>query len=693
VPLLTNYVPVYFAPDQDPAWTANPGVLSYVGNLVPSTRGTLVNWTSAISERVGAAPVTAQVSSDIPRSAVVLKRVGASTDRRYFLGTDNRLLEYNMNTNAPTDVSRTAGGPYAASEWAFDTFGDVMLAMCSNPSSGAHPTEYPQKSQGNYGTAFAAMTGSPNNPPKAALGVVQSNFLVLFNVYDGATWLEDGWMCSGLGDLTSWNATVNGVADLTTGANNGRFLATPGPVRAAYVQRDTIVVYKQDSMYVMTYSGNPYTFQTRLIADNIGQSNMGGVAVVNGVHYFIHRSGVFKFDGSYPQNIGLGIVDNFLSRLNPTSNLYTLPGIKAAVSEDLNLIVWYVPTLSVYGIAGCANAALAYNYVTGKFGWIDRVWDDQSATIGHGCPLVGTRSELGGPFEFPLYPFVNFGVEGTNLTLRGVNINKGSRTSQTTATLYTGDVGDEKNYSKLIQVKPRLINADRDGQTSSVNVDYKASEGDVYTGAGFLFSSVASGAGAGPLLEFGTLRNWATLDARTILAGDYIAFDTYLLSGDLATVAAVQIGYSGHVASQNPYVTAAFAAQGVWRTNLISLAADVGFPMVSLLLVLNSAGAAGSQQIIFRNFRITDSTGAIRERLCFAGEERSQVFDYNTAAGVFAAGTAVEVPSIGTAYTYDSTRRRFDGLQSGRWLKIKMSLYNKTELAGLYVTTEPAGTE
>ena len=35
----TKFVPVYFAPDMDPSWMVNPGVLVDVQNMIPTTRG------------------------------------------------------------------------------------------------------------------------------------------------------------------------------------------------------------------------------------------------------------------------------------------------------------------------------------------------------------------------------------------------------------------------------------------------------------------------------------------------------------------------------------------------------------------------------------------------------------------------------------------------------------------------------
>lgn len=677
-----KFIPVYFAPDQDPSWQTNPGVLPYVGNMVPTIRGTLANWVSTNSEKIGAFGTTAAVSSDYPVSAAILKRVGASTARRYFCGTNKRLLEYQTAGAALTDVSRAAAGPYTATEWTFDAFGDIMFATCCDVSTLAQPTEFPQFSQGAAGTAFANLT--TGTPPKAKLCVVQQNFLLLFDVYDGTNWYADGWCCSGLGNTASWATTT---ANLTTQANNGRLLATPGPIRAVAKQRDTVVVYKDDSMYVMSYSGNPYTWSTRLISDKIGQECSSGVAVVNGVHYFLHRSGVYKFDGSYPQNVGSGLVNSFLSAQMRSLGFAS---VRAAVDYDHQLIVWYLQTAQDGANTGLYGSALVYNYLTGKFGWVDKIVEEQGDAIGFGCPLVGTRSEFSPLMETPFYGLANFTrlVSGGVYDLRGVNIGKGSQTGETAATIYTGDIGDDAVYTKLTRIKPRLVVGDGDLQAATCYVDGKASLGDYYTGQGISQSFTASAAGAGGSTN--TVRTYGAQDYPTVAADDYLAFTMYATAGDVGTVVLVNLTFSD---ASSLAIQGTITALNTARTISGALAAASGKFIQRVSCGITSTGAAGAHQISIRDIRITNSALTLRRRIAFSFEDSGLYSRKDLPVGTMGTAAVEDAPSWGSTYTFDATKRRFDGTVSNRWLKARMTFYNKTELAGLYLTVQQAGTE
>jgi hypothetical protein len=541
VAVAPKFVPLYFAPDKDPSWNTNPGVCVEVRNMVPTVRGTLTNYVASTAENLSA--IAAFTAVGTPLNAMVLKRVSntSGNQARLFVGTNSALLE--MGTSSFSNVS--AHSYTSASRWAFAAYGDVMFACTGY--GGQQPTEYPQFSQGASGTAFANLTGSPNNPPKTALCTVQQNFLILFNVYDGATWLADGWCCSGLGNTASWTATVNGAADLTTQANNGRLTATSGPITTVANQRDTVVVYKADSMYVMEYSGNPYTFKSRLISDQVGQYMHGGVVVVNGIHYFIHRTGVYKFDGSYPQNIGIGWVNNYISRqlygINPNF-LLGYGSIVGVHDEENNLIIWYFGRAEETAYStGQAGAGLAYNYVNGKWGWIDRSWDELTATttdVGMCCPVVASRSDLalvGLSTTDALTP-LTVGILSGNMYLRKIKIGDTSSGGvQATCGVSTGDMGDEFNYSTITRIKPQLVAGDDNLQAATCYVDGKPSQGDYYNNEGFLMTTLATGTGSAKLRAkpIATASpNWAPVCLR---------LPASRTCSTLATIGSITIGY------------------------------------------------------------------------------------------------------------------------------------------------------
>jgi hypothetical protein len=680
-----KYFPVYFAPDQEQSWIKNPGVLSEVRNMVPTVRGTLANYVCSSAENLSAiAPFTAVGT---PLNAVVLKRVSNSSGNgaRLFVGTNSAILEM----GAATFSNVSAHSYTSASRWSFAAYGDIMFACTGY--GGQQPTEYPQFSQGVAGTAFANFT--TGTPPKAALCIVQQNFLMLFNVYDGVNWYADGWCCSGLGNTGSWATTT---ANLTTQANNGRLLATPGPITTIANQRDTIVVYKADSMYVMSYTGNPYTWSTRLISDQVGQFMHGGTVVVNGIHYFIHRTGVYRFDGSYPQNIGIGWVNNYISRqlygINP-SVLLGYGSIVGMHDEENNLIIWYFGTAEETAYTtGQANMGLAYNYVNGKWGWIDRSWDELTATTTDTamcCPVVATRSDLAlvGLSTTDSVSPLTVGVLGGNMYLRKILIGGNSTSTNSVSSVITGDIGDEFAFSKLTRIKPNVNVGDDNLQTATCYVDGKPSQGDYYGNEGFVMTGTATNPASGyaifPLISFSA--NYR----RTLLVSDYVAFDLYAVAGSLLTQIGIKFTHGD--ATAHDYAIAP-TALGSWQSYLLVVnGADVGKTLASVSAMLITNGASGAHQAIVRKMRIVDSTGALRFRL-FTGTEIRLLNCVPTTSN-YSPATGFGYNSLGTAYTFDTTRRRFDGAVSNRLLRARINLYNRTEISGVYLTTVPAGTE
>ena len=695
----TKFVPVYFAPDMDPSWAVNPGVLVDVQNMVPTTRGTLANYACTASERYGTvAAYTALGSSDYVTSARIMRRVSGvgSGSARFFLGTTLKLLE--VGSSSITDETRSSGGDYTADDWTWDNFGDTMIA-CAWKSNVA-PSNVPQISTGAAGTNFADLTGSP---PRACLCVTQKNQLLVANVSDGSTWFADGWMCSGVGNITSWT-TIGGAANLSTGANNGRLTETNGPIIALVVQRDYVVAYKRDAIYIGQYVGNPFGWAWRLVSDQVGQYSANGTAVVDGLHYFLHNTGVYVFDGAAPRNIGTGVVNKFLaSRMGSESNWDT--NTTAVVDQRNSLIYWVFSTfegreyVDDSATTGTVDVALVYNYVSNRFGFVSRVWDDRSANGGNRpAPVMATRGELR---DYALSLQANIRNDSASIWTAGGAYNdihiRHSRigdsvdgTTNTTAIVVTGDIGNDDSNTRLTRIKPALEAGDDNLQSATCYVDSKATKGDYYSGLGITLTATAtstsSGSAVGPPMRIGVLAfNHA------VASGDYLAFDLLPIAGSLATPVGFRLTFSD---ASTFDATVTPTALGTEQAVLIDLTSVVGKTLgtaSSVKPMFGTAGATGAHHAIMRDVRITNSGGTLRRRLCVGNEARS--------AATLGTGTnystvrAYPLDSYGTAYTYDTTRRRWDGNKSSRWHRARMTFYNQTELAGIYVEADNAGSE
>ncbi|MCC7122265.1 MAG: hypothetical protein IT493_11975 [Gammaproteobacteria bacterium] len=686
----SSFVRTYFQPDATPSWVVNPGVLVDVRNMVPMPDGTLGNYCATSAENLPLTIMAVKATSEVPVTAKVLKRAGVpagGNGARFPIGCETSLFEARSDTGVIGDISKSAA-PYNACEWTFDIYGDTMLGCPITPLRG-QPAQRPQASTGAPGTVCADLGGTP---PRASIVVVQKGFIVCYDCYDGTNWYNDAWMCSGLNNPTNWLATLNTAANLATGANTARLLDTPGGVRAAYRMRDGIAVYKDDSIYLGTYTGNPLTWSHRLVSDRVGQASANGVAIVNGIHYFLHRTGVYRFDGANAVNIGIAKVNRFIAQKMAFSQRWYSVGIKACVREDLNLILWYAPG-APEAISGSSNKlriteAFAYNYATDQWGYVSKPWEEQHYSDRYmGCPVMASKSDLMAWLDTSIdlnsAKLITVGTVGSNMYLRGTRVGTASAGGSSTSEVYTGDIGSETDSQHLSSVKPHLLQAEEDTTTSSCNVDEKASEGANYYHSGLLVSVNGTSL---PWSYSAAVYRDASYNDCVIQSGDAIEFECLALDGITDLSANIVLVYTD--VTSNSAQLLSFASANQWFAASASLTADAGKTLNEVQFGIVNGVALGTHRVLFRKVRITNG-GATRYRI-WAGDDR--VFS-NTQAGLTnaTAPQVASVQSLGQAFAYDSVNRKFDGTIDSRWKRVKLAFANKAVLAGLFLDPKQGG--
>lgn len=284
-----SYIPLTFAPDQDTSWESLPGGLQGAINFVPTARGTLATWACENT-------IASHTSTTEPQIGYILRKNDGSA--RFFLCNKQSVVEY-TSTSAVTDRSGTT---YSASTetWTAATFGDTQIFT--------NLLDPVQKS------TTGALSDLGGSPPKAQLVAVNLGFVMLANINDG-TAKTNGWFCSDIEDPEDWTITATNQAD------SGTLYDTPGPIRALTTLRDTFVAFKDDSIYVAEYVGDPNTtiWAWRLISDKVGCSAPHGVCLFNDKLYFLHRTGFYVFDGAAVRQIGREISNTIFARSAATS--------------------------------------------------------------------------------------------------------------------------------------------------------------------------------------------------------------------------------------------------------------------------------------------------------------------------------------------------------------------------------------
>ena len=328
----TSLADARWMPDLDCSWEVSPGALTLCRGVVPLRKNSYATYRFETE-------LASYASTTIPLIAGITRKSDGTA--RFFIFNVQSIYEFDSTTTA---VDRSKGGGYSASttNWTWTQFGDTTIATNLH-----NPVQY--SSSG----AFADLAGSP---PKAQLIASNMGFVMLANIDDGTS-KPDGWACCDLEDIVDWTPTSTNQADA------GRLYDTPGPIRALEPLRDSIVAYKDDSIYIAEYLGdlvNGIIWQWRLISDRVGASSPHGVCRINDMHYFVHRSGFYVFDGAAVRKIGRECT-NFLFSSTGTGVDPKSAQVWFDARENFICFTWQAQ--GVYG----RDVQAYYNIETGKW--------------------------------------------------------------------------------------------------------------------------------------------------------------------------------------------------------------------------------------------------------------------------------------------------------------------------------------
>ena len=322
------YAPIQqWAPDADDTAI---GVLPMVENMVPTMRG----YAGASTPTASTLPALA---AECRGAATVQILDGTSY---LFAGTQTKL--YKASSSSWDDVSVL--GDYtgsSSSRWCFTQFGNVTLAVNKVDDS--------QYYLHGTSTDFADVSGMP----KAAFVESVGQFVLIANYNDG-TDTPNGWGCSAIGDYTDW------TPDPDTQSAYGQLNDTVGPLTGLKRLQDYAVFYKQRSMYLARYVGQPFIWEFSLVSDIVGAVSNDSIVRVGQRHYFCGDDDFYVFDAANIQPIGRPIREWFSGEVNQSKkNLIT------AAHDELNGVIrWYYPA----GSSSTPTEWVAYNYLSNKWG-------------------------------------------------------------------------------------------------------------------------------------------------------------------------------------------------------------------------------------------------------------------------------------------------------------------------------------
>ena len=97
---------------------------------------------------------------------------------------------------------------------------------------------------------------------------------------------------------TSWD-----VSSATVDAGEYELADSKGEILDGLPLRDTFMIYKEDSIYGMSYVGTPFIFQFNQLSPSVGALSKNCVAEFDGGHFFLGNGDVYINDGQRIQSI------------------------------------------------------------------------------------------------------------------------------------------------------------------------------------------------------------------------------------------------------------------------------------------------------------------------------------------------------------------------------------------------------
>jgi hypothetical protein len=328
-----QYTPLVWTPDFDTAWSVNPGALTGINCFAPLQNGALAS--IGYANLFGAATLNGTISC-----VRLFRQVDGSV--RMIAFSSNGIDEYD---NAGTRTNRSAVLCTDATAW-----GNQIIAVGAGVAT-----------QSSTAGAFAALAGAP----KARYIAANMDLVCMYDVDDGAGYANPDavWWCA-LRNPTSWAPSA------ATQAGRTRLLSSPGRGRGIVAYRDGFVAFKENGFFVGKYVGPPKLMSWVPVSKRVGCIAPDAIVECDGKLYWPHWSGFWEWDGTNLTNIGLPVIQSWLSESSavdlgdgrvPGPGAFTLFDVTASqgAADDVEGVVMF----SAYSSKAGPNASRSLNYL------------------------------------------------------------------------------------------------------------------------------------------------------------------------------------------------------------------------------------------------------------------------------------------------------------------------------------------
>lgn len=287
-----------------------------------------------------------------------------------------------------------ASGFTGVTSWEFAVFGTRLIAVASNVD--------PQVADMSLSTpTFSAISGSPENPPRANRITVIRDIVMLGDVSTNRRLIQ--W--SGLNNFTIWDTygdvpSQAGAQELATGGIVQKLIGGP----QGYVFQET-------EIKSLRYIGAPYTFSIQRLDRERGTPAPDSVVSAGDRVFFYAQDGFFMLQGSNFTPIGQERVNRWF---RTEVGAGEIENMVASVDVPNRLAVW---AFSSTGGSGVRDRLLLYNYAVDRWAYarvsIDRLFALQ--TVGYTLDTLATLLSSGididsFDLESPVYKGGNFSI-------------------------------------------------------------------------------------------------------------------------------------------------------------------------------------------------------------------------------------------------------------------------------------------
>ena len=267
-------------------WELPPNVWSD-GNNVRSEHGAITK-----------SPGYAEVMATCPIVPLYITNLNTAADNYWIIGGTAAIHVFKESNTTWYNITGTSG-PYSATaeeNWTSTVLGGILIMTngFDDPQFWALTNGEPSTS-----TVMADLTAWPADTECKSMRAFRS-FLVALNVNDSSGVSDVGysrlvkWSTEAATQTlpSSWDET-----SATVDAGTYELADTRGAILDGLPLRDTFMIYKDDSIYSMTYVGTPFIFAFRQLSPSVGALTKNCVAEFDGGHFFFGNGDIYINDG------------------------------------------------------------------------------------------------------------------------------------------------------------------------------------------------------------------------------------------------------------------------------------------------------------------------------------------------------------------------------------------------------------